>query len=50
MGKAYEKRKLGLDRITASIQSWLGHVRHANSYGLKKEILSGIRLVKKMEA
>ncbi|OGR22844.1 MAG: RNA-dependent DNA polymerase [Desulfobacterales bacterium RIFOXYA12_FULL_46_15] len=50
MGKAYEKGKLGLDRITASIQSWMGHVQHANSYGLKKEILSGIRLIKHLEA
>lgn len=49
LGEDYSEGKLGLDRVTASIQSWMGHIKHANSYELKKEILSGIRLVKKLE-
>ncbi len=36
----YKNRKIVLSRVNNSIQSWIGHVKHANSYKLRKELLS----------
>jgi RNA-directed DNA polymerase len=30
--------------LTASVRSWLGHARHANTYRLRRRVLSGARL------
>ena len=46
MEDAYSRGELTLERVTASVRSWLGHVRHANAKGLQKEVLEGIRLKK----
>jgi retron-type reverse transcriptase len=37
--KDYGSGKIGLETVRASIQSWIGHVKHADSYGLRKELL-----------
>lgn len=42
--KLYSERKIQLDEIKASIQSWLGHVKHCNSCRLKKSLLGGFVL------
>lgn len=35
---AFIKRKISLDEIGKSIQGWIAHVRHANSYRLRERI------------
>lgn len=37
--KKYQKGIIGFDKIRASINSWLGYVLHADSFGLRKKIL-----------
>jgi len=46
--KLYGEGKIALDRINASIQSWLGHVKHCNSYRLRKKLLGGLVLKKEV--
>lgn len=36
----YKKGHIELDRVNASVQSWIGHVCHANSYRLREELFS----------
>ena len=36
----YKKGNIGLPAVHASIQSWIGHVKHADSYNLRKEMFS----------
>ncbi len=40
MADDYREGKINLPSVNNSIQSWIGHVQHANSYRLRKEILS----------
>lgn len=46
--KLYGEGKIALDRINASIQSWLGHVKHCDSYRLRKKLLGELVLRKKV--
>ena len=36
----YSRGEISLDKINASIQSWLGHAKHADTYGLRMQLLS----------
>ncbi len=38
MAEEYKSRNIGIPEINNSIQSWIGHVKHADSYQLRKEI------------
>jgi len=40
MVRQYKEGSIGLQDIQCSIHSWIGHVKHADSYGLREEILS----------
>jgi retron-type reverse transcriptase len=40
MARLYKEGRIGLQDIQSSIHSWIGHVKHADSYGLREEILS----------
>lgn len=40
--RAYEKGKITPERFARSLQSWLGHIRHADSYFLEKAMLERI--------
>ncbi len=40
MAEDYGKGEIGLEDVNASIQSWIGHVKHADSYMLRKELFS----------
>ena len=42
----YAKGEITLSHIKQSIQSWLGHVSHADSYGLRKQLLREIVFVR----
>ncbi len=44
--KLYREGKVNLDEIRASVMSWLGHLKHCNSYNLKKKLLHDFILVK----
>jgi len=39
MRKMYREGRLSLEKVTASIQSWLGHVKHADSARAKENII-----------
>ena len=41
MCKDYYERKINLEDINCSIQSWIGHVKHAASYRLREEMFAG---------
>jgi retron-type reverse transcriptase len=42
--EAYSASGLSFDRLNASIQGWINHVRYADSYGLRRAVLSEVRL------
>jgi retron-type reverse transcriptase len=37
--RKYKEGQIDLDKINATIQSWLGHAKHADSYNLRKKLL-----------
>ena len=39
----YSRGKISQHDVNQSVQSWLGHVRHADTYGLRRAIFSEIR-------
>jgi len=39
----YRLGKISQQQVNQSVQSWLGHVRHADTYGLRRSIFSDIR-------
>ena len=41
----YDKGKMSQERINASIQSWLGHMKHCNSFRLEQKLLKSITIV-----
>ena len=42
----YAKGEVSLSHIRQSIQSWLGHVSHVDSYGLRRQLLQEVSFVK----
>jgi hypothetical protein len=46
----YAEDKVALDEINASLQSWLGHARHADTQGLRTKIFAGICFAKQDQA
>jgi RNA-directed DNA polymerase len=40
MARLYKEGRIGLRDIQCSIHSWIGHVKHADSYRLREEIFS----------
>lgn len=42
----YRQNKITLKKIKQSLTSWLGHVKHANSYNVVKKIFSGVVFTK----
>ncbi len=40
MAPLYRQMVVSFGKMDASVQSWLGHDRHADSYGLRKSILN----------
>jgi RNA-directed DNA polymerase len=46
MQALYAEDKSALDDINASVQSWLGHARHADTQGLRTKIFSGMCFAK----
>ena len=43
-GRGYREGNIELDHINASIQSWLGHCRHADTYKLRCKLFAGFAL------
>ena len=41
--KLYNENKLNVDKLIRSLNSWLGHVKHANSYNLVNRYLNKIK-------
>ena len=40
--RLYERGQIGLDRVRASVQSWLAHAAHADARGLCARLLGGV--------
>ena len=40
MLEAYANGELSLEKVTASVQGWINHVRYANSIGLRKAMFA----------
>ena len=40
LGKNYERGEISWQDVNHSVQSWLGHVKHADTYGLRRVIFS----------
>ncbi|WP_227539858.1 hypothetical protein [Acinetobacter baumannii] len=49
MQKQYSKGRIPAKRIYASMQSWLAHASHAQSYGLRKSILKKAVFYRKVD-
>ena len=45
--KKYETGQIELEEINCSIQSWLGHAKHADTYRLRKKMFNNFILVRK---
>jgi retron-type reverse transcriptase len=39
--EAYARGVVGLDRVRASIASWIGHLKHGDTFGLRRKLLEG---------
>lgn len=50
MQKQYSKGRIPAKRIQASMQSWLAHVSHAQSFGLRKSILEKAVFCRKVDS
>lgn len=46
LARDYAEGKVPLDRVKASIMSWLGHCRHANTHRIRGKVLGELVLVK----
>ena len=44
--KLYGKGVVSLDRVRQSVISWIGHAKHAESYGLRKKLLGRFAFVR----
>jgi hypothetical protein len=38
MGQLCQQGRIPCERLNASVQSWLGHAKHADTYGLRKSL------------
>lgn len=47
--KAYKEGVIDYDSINQSVKSWLGHAEHGDTYHLRKNVLSRIKLKRKEE-
>lgn len=46
LARDYAEGKIPLERVKASIMSWLGHCKHANTYRIREKVLSEVVLVR----
>jgi len=44
--KAHSEGKISLERVNATIQSWLGHAKHANTHRLRQNLLRSFVLTR----
>jgi retron-type reverse transcriptase len=42
LAKAYAGGEIQLEQVNSSMMSWIGHVQHADSYGLRKKIFGEV--------
>lgn len=45
--RLYDDNKLDYNKYILSFNSWLGHIKHANSYNLKEKVMKKLSLLKK---
>lgn len=44
LARDYEQRRIEVGRVTASVQGWVNHARYGNTLGLRKAVLRGVVL------
>lgn len=49
MKRFYRLGLIGWDKINASVQSWLGHAKHADTYGLRRSIFRRVTFTRGRE-
>lgn len=42
VAERYRRGEIGLDRARSSVMAWIGHVKHADTWGLRKAVLGGL--------
>jgi len=42
MARLFKRGRMSLARVNESVQSWIGHARHADTYGLRRDIFGNI--------
>ncbi len=47
--KKYATGDIGYEKINRSVQSWIGHAKHADTYRLRRKLFSEFKLVKTTE-
>jgi hypothetical protein len=45
--RKYQNGQIKLEKVNATIQSWIGHANHANSYRFKEKLFSNFALINK---
>lgn len=46
LARDYAEGRIPLERVKASIMSWLGHCKHANTYRIREKVLGDVVLVR----
>lgn len=49
LARLYGRGRIGWLEVNASVQSWLGHVKHADSHGLRRGVLGGAAFMRSRE-
>jgi len=48
MSQFYKSGLISLEKVNASVQSWLGHASHADTYGLRKKIFGEVVFIRNL--
>jgi hypothetical protein len=46
--RLYDDNKLDYNKYILSFNSWLGHIKHANSYNLKEKVMKKIKFIEEI--
>ncbi len=47
INRLYADNQIDFEKINKSIQSFLGHIKHADTYNFRRKMLNNIKLVRK---
>lgn len=44
LARMFQRRAITIEKITCSVQSWLGYAKHANSYNDRRRLFAGVKI------